>query len=393
LRTDICFESELDVGQDFGNDYEKSKVASEKLVRAETSLESLTIYRPSIIIGDSKNGYSSTFHGYYTPLKIVHSFVDTTVLDGSPLLACLGLSGSERKYFVPVDWVAAAITKILNNPKAHGKTYNLTPKTPTTCETTLHVFEKALQIYLEKKKTQNNHNSKQNTPARTDSNELGIVMLSDVFREQMEVYKAYWRDDPTFDRTNTESVLTDLPCPEVTPEMLLRLAAFALDNGFGWPKPQPVKPEFWIQDFLYKKTTDNNTANQYAEAVLKSEKLNTQSQQRGAIVQGRSLPPIPAPVYEQLTQQKNINDESFGLQVNGRGGGAWTIIYDTLNKKLEYQIGLPTNNKPLIYINATTFNNIINNNYSFNNALTSGAIHIENPTEISINSCKKLLQK
>ncbi|MDR1291098.1 MAG: hypothetical protein LBK06_07855 [Planctomycetaceae bacterium] len=35
----------------------------------------------------------------------------------------------------------------------------------------------------------------------------------------------------------------------------------------------------------------------YAEAVLKSEKLNTQSQQRGTIVQGRSLPPIPAPVY------------------------------------------------------------------------------------------------
>jgi hypothetical protein len=29
----------------------------------------------------------------------------------------------------------------------------------------------------------------------------------------------------------------------------------------------------------------------YAEAVLKFEKLNTQSQQRGAVVQGRSLPP------------------------------------------------------------------------------------------------------
>ncbi|MDR1291740.1 MAG: hypothetical protein LBK06_11125 [Planctomycetaceae bacterium] len=38
------------------------------------------------------------------------------------------------------------------------------------------------------------------------------------------------------------------------------------------------------------------TNRQYAEAVLKSEKLNTQAQQRGAIVQGRSLPPIPAPV-------------------------------------------------------------------------------------------------
>ncbi|MDR1291068.1 MAG: hypothetical protein LBK06_07705 [Planctomycetaceae bacterium] len=29
----------------------------------------------------------------------------------------------------------------------------------------------------------------------------------------------------------------------------------------------------------------------YAETVLKFEKLNTQAQQRGAVVQGRSLPP------------------------------------------------------------------------------------------------------
>ncbi|MDR1290316.1 MAG: glycosyltransferase family 39 protein [Planctomycetaceae bacterium] len=36
----------------------------------------------------------------------------------------------------------------------------------------------------------------------------------------------------------------------------------------------------------------------YAEAVLKSKNLNTQAQQRGAVVQGRSLPPIPAPVYQ-----------------------------------------------------------------------------------------------
>ncbi|MDR1290215.1 MAG: hypothetical protein LBK06_03345 [Planctomycetaceae bacterium] len=35
----------------------------------------------------------------------------------------------------------------------------------------------------------------------------------------------------------------------------------------------------------------------YAQAVLKFVKLNTAAQQRGAVVQGRSLPPIPAPVY------------------------------------------------------------------------------------------------
>ncbi|MDR2643111.1 MAG: SDR family oxidoreductase [Planctomycetaceae bacterium] len=358
LRTDKCFESELDVGQIFGNDYEKSKVASEKLVRSASFLNSFTIYRPAIIIGDSQNGYTSTFHGYYTPLKIVHSFVDTEAIDGSPLLSILGLTGTERKHFVPVDWVAAALVHILNNPAKHGKTYHLTPQNPTTCKTTLHVFEKALQMYHnDNNKKQNNRNKKQTTSSNANSNELGISILGDVFLEQMEVYKAYWRDDPVFDRTNTEIALSELPCPEVTPEVLLRLALFALEKGFGWPKPQPFKPENWIHDYLYKKTTDENNQNQ----------------------------------NEQLLQQKIVSFEPFGLQVNGRGGGAWTIIYDTINKKLEYQAGLPTDNKTLVYINSNTFNHIINQRFSFNDALNSGAIHIENSTESGINTLKNFL--
>ncbi|MDR1291593.1 MAG: KamA family radical SAM protein [Planctomycetaceae bacterium] len=44
----------------------------------------------------------------------------------------------------------------------------------------------------------------------------------------------------------------------------------------------------------------------YAEAVLKSEKLNTQAQQRGTIVQGRSLPSIPAPVYPLLVPREFV---------------------------------------------------------------------------------------
>ncbi|MDR1290616.1 MAG: hypothetical protein LBK06_05390 [Planctomycetaceae bacterium] len=52
---------------------------------------------------------------------------------------------------------------------------------------------------------------------------------------------------------------------------------------FGAIVIEPVSSNLYAQD-------------NSAEAVLKSEKLNTQAQQRGAIVQGRSLPPIPAPV-------------------------------------------------------------------------------------------------
>ncbi|MDR1141939.1 MAG: hypothetical protein LBL62_09625 [Planctomycetaceae bacterium] len=38
--------------------------------------------------------------------------------------------------------------------------------------------------------------------------------------------------------------------------------------------------------------------NDYTQAVLKFTKLITEAQQREAVTQGRSLPPIPATVYK-----------------------------------------------------------------------------------------------
>jgi nucleoside-diphosphate-sugar epimerase len=48
LRDGIVREDELEVGQDFGNDYERSKVAAERLVRGADHLETVTVFRPSM---------------------------------------------------------------------------------------------------------------------------------------------------------------------------------------------------------------------------------------------------------------------------------------------------------------------------------------------------------
>ncbi|MDR1290319.1 MAG: PAS domain-containing protein [Planctomycetaceae bacterium] len=64
---------------------------------------------------------------------------------------------------------------------------------------------------------------------------------------------------------------------------------------------------------------ENDYENNYAEAVLKSTKLNTAAQQREAVVQGRSLPPIPASVYiglpylEIIRRRVDLTDESREL--------------------------------------------------------------------------------
>ena len=73
LRSDRCREAELDVGQIFGNDYERSKLEAETMVRQAAYLDRPTIFRPAIIVGDSESGYTSTFHGFYALLKLAHT--------------------------------------------------------------------------------------------------------------------------------------------------------------------------------------------------------------------------------------------------------------------------------------------------------------------------------
>ena len=55
LRDGRVLEAESECGQGFANDYERSKFLSEALVRQAAFLHRWTIYRPSVIVGDSTN--------------------------------------------------------------------------------------------------------------------------------------------------------------------------------------------------------------------------------------------------------------------------------------------------------------------------------------------------
>ena len=60
LREGRILETDVDLGQTPGNVYEKTKLQAEMLVRSADILDSPTIYRPSIIVGDSQTGYTTT---------------------------------------------------------------------------------------------------------------------------------------------------------------------------------------------------------------------------------------------------------------------------------------------------------------------------------------------
>jgi thioester reductase-like protein len=62
-------EDQLDVGQSFRNPYEQSKFEAERMVREEAGGMPLQILRPSIVVGDSRTGRTSSFNVLYGPLR------------------------------------------------------------------------------------------------------------------------------------------------------------------------------------------------------------------------------------------------------------------------------------------------------------------------------------
>jgi len=235
LRTDRVLESQLDVGQEPGNDYERSKMAAEMLVREADFLSPPTIYRPSIIVGDSQSGFSTTFHGFYAALHLAHTLWQTASSEPQNAVRAeqaptrLTLDGNERKNFVTVDWVARAISEILVRPDCHGQTYHLTSSDPVTTGVMSAVLEQVIE---------NCHNSFVGPgPLKDPSN------IEKLFYEQMQVYSSYWRDDPEFDTRNTCEALPELPATAVDHDMLVRLSEAAIEMGFRWRDRQVASPE------------------------------------------------------------------------------------------------------------------------------------------------------
>ncbi|MEJ7591360.1 MAG: SDR family oxidoreductase [Planctomycetaceae bacterium] len=113
LRNGIILELESDVGQQFGNDYERSKTLAERMLRQATAIESLTVYRPSIVIDlhpTSSLRSDQTIHSAFAMFQALSQRFGLP--DRGEWTHRLGFGGHERKNIVTVDWVATMIAQI-----------------------------------------------------------------------------------------------------------------------------------------------------------------------------------------------------------------------------------------------------------------------------------------
>lgn len=228
------YESELNVGQEFANPYEESKVEAEELVRGADFIRDLTVFRPAIIVGDSQSGMTFTYHNFYVMVQLAYTLsmsmgnLDFTGKINSSAVS-INVDGHERKNLVPVDWVSEVMSRIITDPDLHGRTYHLTPRVPVTARLIRDVLEEVTAMY--------GLGFSGVGEWSDDGHEAG-----DLFFKHMEVYHSYWKDDPEFDSTNTIAAVPDLPCPHVDRAMLVRLARIAIDRRFNWrdPKVEPL---------------------------------------------------------------------------------------------------------------------------------------------------------
>jgi len=61
--------------------------------------------------------------------------------------------------------------------------------------------------------------------------------FADNLGTQLDIYKSYLRNDPTFDRSHTATIAGHLPCPPLDMPTLMKMAKFAIDHEFGRKSP------------------------------------------------------------------------------------------------------------------------------------------------------------
>src|SRR3954454_1342110 len=112
-------EDMFDEGQKLAHPYHRTKFESEKLVR-ERVKSPLRIYRPSIVIGNSKTGEMDKIDGPYYFFKLLQK-VRHALPEWFPLISLEW----GRTNIVPVDFVAAAIDHIGHEEGYDGEAFHL----------------------------------------------------------------------------------------------------------------------------------------------------------------------------------------------------------------------------------------------------------------------------
>lgn len=246
-RTGIVKENELDVEQDFNNSYESIKCKAEGLVKKWAAQHNYktTIYRPSIIVGDSKTGQNHSNYGPYGILRIVDLSIRRFKLEhkkGNSILKDSGARFKDSKFFIPlrvigkrnkslnlvnIDYVLEAMFFIFKSKDNIGKTYHITNPHPPT----VGLLKDCLCEILGVKGIR--------FVSPKDFDKEPMKPWEQLFNKNIEIYTPYLLfDEAKFDDTNTQRVLknTEVEQAILDKPLILKLLAYSHSTNYGKKK-------------------------------------------------------------------------------------------------------------------------------------------------------------
>ena len=135
-RKGVVYEHELVFGQDFKNHYESTKFQAEVWVREAMEKVPATIYRPAIVVGDSRTGETQKFDGPYYMLRVIAS----AERSGTPIPQ-FGRSAAPINV-VPVDFVVDALMVGSRDAAAIGQTLHLVDPEPVSASDVLGLLSR-----------------------------------------------------------------------------------------------------------------------------------------------------------------------------------------------------------------------------------------------------------
>ncbi len=126
-REGVIHENEIEHKAGFRNFYEETKYLAEMEVERLKPTMPVTIYRPSVVVGDSETGETAKYDGIYSLIRYLRK---------APSILRLVNVGNDkvRLNLVPVDFVVDSIAALSRDERAIGKTIAIADPAPFTTE-------------------------------------------------------------------------------------------------------------------------------------------------------------------------------------------------------------------------------------------------------------------
>jgi len=194
------------------NAYEDTKYEAELLVRNQDEIP-YTIHRPSIIVGNGRDGRIRSFKNFY----LIVRYFGRLAKKNKPPLRFPG-RGLGRINLVPLDWVVDATARVGSLP-SEGKTYHIVNDEPPTTEAIVRSIEAAV--------------GRQCVEFLGERPEFNDDELATQTRFQE--FMPYFFGSPTFELDGIRRVMGDLGASRLPFDALVRVARYFIERELEAP--------------------------------------------------------------------------------------------------------------------------------------------------------------